>query len=168
MNVMKSTMSTTRLTRTLPFLLGTALFLSPSVTAAQQPIDEQQPQPRFEERVDVKPGIPSDVVRGSRFDYFFHFSAPVRVQDVTLAPDTYLFRFPLGPGTDIIQVLSADRSQVLTTFNTISAKDVSRDLSSGAEVVLAPQGPQAPMALTQIFLPGRSLGHELLYTDPMS
>ena len=59
------------------------------------------------------------IVKGAASDYFLNFSGPVGIPGVTLPAGAFLFRFPVGTGTKVIQVLKADRSNTYAMFGTI-------------------------------------------------
>lgn len=149
-------------------VFGAVLCLFSTPSYAQEPRDSADTQsmqtPQFEETVEVRPTVPADInVAGHTYDYFMTFSGPVSVPGATLGAGTYLFRFPLGPGTDVIQVVSADRAQTLAMFQTIPVHDTSRTLASEGEVVLKDAHVKgAPDVMTEWYLPGQMRGYEFL------
>jgi len=140
-------------------LMSVGLFACASMVAAQEASSDQTP--RFEESVMVTATPRS----GSLSEYLLNFSGPVAVPGVSLAPGTYVFRFP-QPGGKAIQVLKADKSAAYAIFHTIPVVDVNRDLQSDAhEVTWKKRGPDAPPAIQSWFPPGRTIGYEFIYPD---
>lgn len=140
-------------------------------TWAQQPETQQsgaeQAQsstPKFEESIDVRATVPDDVrVAGHPYDHFLTFSEPISIPGATLAPGTYVFHFPLGPGTDVIQVFPANRTEPLAMFQTIPVHDASRGFASTGEVVLKGSDTKgAPLVMSEWYLPGQARGYEFL------
>lgn len=133
--------------------------------AAAQAAQKPDRTPRFEETLVVTATPKMDtVVKGAATDYFLNFSAPVGVPGVTLAAGTYLFRFPAGTGTGVIQLLKADRSNTYAMFMTIPVHDIKRSLSSDAQVVIwGERQAGAPPAVKEWYLPGQTTGYEFIY-----
>lgn len=128
-------------------LIACAALVTLSSSAAAQP------EP-FEYTVTVK----GEAVKGSPGDHFLTFSGPVHVPEVTLAAGTYIFTV-VAPS--LVQVRSADRSQVLALFFT--APVLATDTGEDYAVALTRVGDRAPLRMTRWFLPNQSVGHELLY-----
>jgi hypothetical protein len=143
---------------TISLVVGCGLLACGSVARAQAAPRPDQ-QPRFAETL-VVTATPKT---GSVSDFFLTFSGPVAVPGVSLAPGTYLFRFP-AEGSKIIQVLKADRSDTYAMFHTINIEKVNRKLSSSAhDVTWRERRPDAPPAIKGWFLPGQTIGYEFIY-----
>lgn len=154
--------------RMLLLLLSAGLVAIPATVRAQEKAGTMpSEQPRFEESVDVHPTAPSSVpVTGSTNEYFLTFSAPFSVPGVTLKADTYVFRLPLGPGTNVVQVLTADRSEPLAMFQAIPTQDATRNVMSDGQVVLgAGRTHGAPLEIKDWYLPGQMYGYQFLYSN---
>jgi hypothetical protein len=144
-------------------MVAGGLLAGTSLLAAQATQNSDQP-PRFESTIVVTatPKLDS-VVKGSASEYFLNFNAPVGIPGVTLAPGTYLFRFPV-PHTGAIQVLKPDRSNVYAMFMSIPVRDVKRDLTSDAQVVMWNERQAgAPPTIKEWYLPGQAKGYEFVY-----
>ena len=104
-------------------------------------------------------------VQGARLpgainDYFLTFSGPFSIPGVSLPPGTYLFR---RPSTGVVQVLSADRQQAYAQTMTIPTERAVA--TNGHEMVFAESDVVgAPRRLVSWFLPGATVGQELIYT----
>lgn len=154
-------------------LLGSSAvaFAQGAGTQPKSASEGQVPQtPQFEESLEVRPSVPEQItVAGSPSDFFLTFTHPVRVPGATLTPGTYVFRFPLGSGTDVIQVMPADRSAPLAMFETTPIDNTARDMASAGEVVLhAPPTQGAPLVMRELYLPGQRRGYEFLPADSAS
>jgi len=113
--------------------------------------------PKFQQEITVS-AAPRP---GSPWDHYLTFSGPVALPGVSLAPGTYLFRRPVQTAANVIQVLSQDRSTVYAMVMTIPRMRVK---PTRRHEILFEEGPEgAPPAIKAWFLPGRSIGHELLY-----
>lgn len=149
---------------TISLVVGGGLLACASIVAAQAAQTSDQ-TPRFETAVIVTATPKMDtVVKGSPSDYFLNFSGPVGIPGVTLAAGTYLFRFPVGTGAGVIQVLKADRSNAYAMFMTIPVQDVKRSLASDAQLVIWKERQAgAPPTIKEWYLPGRTTGYEFIY-----
>ena len=145
-------------------LVGGGLLACASIVAAQAAQKPDQ-TPRFESAIIVTATPKMDtVVKGAASDYFVNFSGPVGIPGMTLAAGTYLFRFPVGTSTGVIQVLKADASNTYAMFMTIPVNDVNRSIFSDAQVVIwMERQAGAPPAIKQWYLPGQKTGYEFLY-----
>lgn len=128
-------------------LFAVAALVTFSTAAAAQPAP-------LEFKVTVK----GEPVKGSPGDHYLTFSAPVHIPEATLAAGTYIFS-AIAPG--IVQVRTADRSQVLALFFTapVAASETAEQYPVG----LARVSDRAPMRITAWFPPNQSIGHEFLY-----
>lgn len=130
-------------------LLACAALVASSATAAAQP------EP-LEYRVTVK----GEPVKGSPGDHFLTFNAPVSIPGVTLPAGTYVFS-EFGPS--LVQVRSADRTQVYALFFT--APLATAEPADDHNLTLARVRDTAPLRITRWFLPNRVMGHEFLYAE---
>lgn len=149
---------------TISLVVGCGLLACASIAGAQAAQKPDQ-TPRFDETlvVTATPTV-STTVKGEESDYFLTFSAPVGVPGVTLAAGTYLFRFPAGIGTRVIQILEPDRSKTYAMFTTIPAEDVTRSMSSGGQVVMSRERQTgAPPTIKEWYLPRQRIGYEFIY-----
>ena len=145
-------------------LVGGGLLACASIAAAQS-VQTSDQTPRFESAIIVTATPKMDaVVKGAASDYFVNFSGPVGIPGMTLAAGTYLFRFPVGTSTGVIQVLKADASNTYAMLMTIPVHDVNRTVFSDAQVVMwrERQTGTAP-AIKEWYLPGQTTGYEFVY-----
>jgi hypothetical protein len=141
---------------------GVLVCASVALAQAEQKTDQT---PRFEEALVVS-APPTSVTGTSRdaLDYYMTFGGPVAIPGVTLAAGTYLFQFPAGPGSDVIQVLKPDRSDVYAMFSATRVVDTRRTIFSDGGIVLLKDGqPGAAPRIKEWYLPGRTTGFEFLY-----
>ena len=96
-------------------------------------------------------------VTGAPSEHLLTFSAPVGIPGVGLAPGAYIFRF-LTPS--VIQVLNEERSMVYAMFFVTPARrsEEANDLA----VTLRRIRLDAPPRVATLFLPGASVGYELM------
>lgn len=91
----------------------------------------------------------------------FTFSQPVQVPGKTLPAGTYWFRMSGTYDRTIVQILNADRTEVLATVFSVSSNRPKA--SDRAAVSFAQRGDGLPEAIVAWFYPGEATGHELLY-----
>jgi len=120
--------------------------------------EAQSQIPRFEEQETVR----GTVARGALSDHHLTFSGPFAIPGVSLAPGTYVFRFPVQSAANVIQVLSQDRSAVYAMLMTIPTTQT--EATEEYEVFWEAQ-PDAPPKIKAWFLPDRTIGHELIYPN---
>jgi len=84
---------------------------------------------------------------GTPSDHFMTFSAPIEIPGAALSPGTYLFRFVTPT---VVQVLSADRSQVYGMFLTTPAEK--GDQSDRSEMTFEGQTDKAPVRIAGWFM----------------
>lgn len=140
-------------------------FLACAATVTAQVGHKSDQTPRFESAIIVTATPKMDtIVKGTPSDYFLNFSGPISIPGMTLPAGTYLFRFPAGTGTGVIQVLKADRSNAYAMLLTIPVQDVKRTMSSDAQVVTWRERQEgAPPAIKEWYLPGQTTGYEFIY-----
>ena len=145
-------------------LVGGGLLACASIVAAQAAQKPDQ-TPRFESAIIVTATPKKDtVVKGAASEYFVNFTGPVGIPGMTLTAGTYLFRFPVGTSTGVIQVLKADASNTYAMFMTIPVNDVNRSIFSDAQVVMwMERQTGTPPAIKEWYLPGQKTGYEFLY-----
>lgn len=122
-----------------------ALVVFAAGASAQQPI---------EYTVTVK----AEPVKGSPGDHFLTFSAPVHIPEVTLPAGTYIFSLL---GSSVVQVMSADRSEVYAMFFTAPAPRL--EATDTVEMTFVPTGDFAPLRIEKWFPPKQTRGFEFLY-----
>ena len=87
------------------------------------------------------------------------FSGAVQIPGQVLPAGTYWF---VVPTPDVVQIFSSDRSSLYATLLTNSA-----ELLKPAEkstVIFADRKSMQPEAIVNWFYPGRTIGHEFLYS----
>jgi hypothetical protein len=93
---------------------------------------------------------------------YLTFSAPVELPGVTLPAGTYRFaHLDCAMTAGLLQVSSADGSEVYGTFQTVPEERMTR--SSRPEVVFAEMPAGSPEAIEAWFYPGERTGDELIY-----
>jgi hypothetical protein len=93
------------------------------------------------------------------------FSQPVVIPGQTLQAGTYLFKLLKADDLNLIQISSLDGSHVYATLLTNSTE---RPMATGdTELVMAEaeQGSGNPVAILKWFYPGRTDGHEFVYSE---
>ena len=91
-------------------------------------------------------------------DHALTFTAPVALPGVSLAPGTYVFRYPLE---NVVQVMNVD-GKPYKMFITVPT--VRQDAADGYAIVLAPpSGPDAPRRIVAVFAPGEKTGRQFVY-----
>jgi Protein of unknown function (DUF2911) len=109
-------------------------------------------------------GIMLPVTRASEMDQAtkLTFSQSVQIPGRVLPAGTYWFMVDPIPGSHIVRIFSEDRSTVYATLQTISAEYL--EPSKDTEVTFADRGSMQPEAIVTWFYPGRTIGHEFLYS----
>ena len=110
----------------------------------------------------VAPLVALSDAHASEFDQAtkFTFSQSVQIPGQVLSAGTYWFVVP-APG--IIQVFNSDRSTVYATLLTISAEALQP--ADKSTVTLADRGSMQPGAIVTWFYPGRTIGHQFVYSE---
>jgi hypothetical protein len=90
------------------------------------------------------------------------FNQSVQIPGRVLPAGTYWFSVDSTPGSHIVRIFSQDRSTVYATLQTISAEY--REPTKNTEITFADRGSMQPEAIVTWFYPGRTIGHEFLYT----
>ena len=90
------------------------------------------------------------------------FSAPVQIPGQVLPAGTYVFQ-QANPdeNQNLVRIFNADRTIVYATLQTASAE---RKQPGDTTIVLAQPENRQPDMLVKWFYPGRSTGHEFLYS----
>jgi hypothetical protein len=101
------------------------------------------------------------VARASEMDQAtkITFSQSVQIPGRVLPAGTYWF---LVPEPDVVQVFSSDQSTLYATLQTISSEHL--EAVEQTEITFADRGSMQPEAIVRWFYPGRSTGHEFLYS----
>lgn len=91
------------------------------------------------------------------------FSGPTQIPGQILPAGTYTFQRGGTVGdSGLIQIFNADRTRLYATVQTVSAE---RFEPAGATIItLAEQGAGQPDVLVKWFYPGRTIGHEFVYS----
>lgn len=90
------------------------------------------------------------------------FDQPIEVPGALLAPDTYVFKV-VGGTRGVIQVLNKAENHQYATFVSVPE---SRNKPFDKTVIRLAKRPTptgSPMAITTLFLPGRTDGHGFVY-----
>ena len=87
------------------------------------------------------------------------FSQSVQIPGRVLPAGTYWF---VVSQPDVIQIFNSDQSTLVATLQTISSEHL--EAVDKTEITLADRGPMQPQAIVRWFYPGRSIGHEFLYS----
>lgn len=90
------------------------------------------------------------------------FSQSVKIPGRVLPAGTYWFMVDPTPGSYIVRIFSQDRSTLYATLQTISAEYM--EPTKGTEITFADRGSMQPEAIVTWFYPGRTIGHEFLYS----
>jgi hypothetical protein len=92
----------------------------------------------------------------------FTFSQPVQIPGQVLPAGTYWFMVDSTPGSNAVRIFSQDRLTLFATLLTNSA-----ELPQPAEkttVIFADRGSMQPGAIVTWFYPGRTDGHQFVYS----
>jgi hypothetical protein len=90
------------------------------------------------------------------------FSMPIQIPGQVLPAGTYIFQQADSGDLNLIQIFNADRSQLLATVQTVSAE---RPEAAGDTVITIGEPETGDPALLKWFYPGRSIGHEFIYSE---
>lgn len=107
----------------------------------------------------------ADAQVGSRSQTtFFTFSQPVELPGTTLPAGTYLFQLADSQGNrHIVRVMSEDRQQLHTTLLAIPSYSIEKP-SEDPQVRFMEGPATGPQAVKMWFYPGRTVGHEFIYS----
>lgn len=90
------------------------------------------------------------------------FSESVQIPGRVLAAGSYWFVLDPGTGAKVVRIFNSDRSILYATLQTVSAKHLeSRDKT---EITSVDRGGTRPEAIVTWFYPGRTIGHEFVYS----
>jgi hypothetical protein len=93
------------------------------------------------------------------------FSQAVQIPGQVLPAGTYLFVVDPVPSGPIVRVFNQDRSRCYATLLTISAEHLNPSHPSEKTVItFAERASMQPEAIVTWFYPGRTIGHEFLYS----
>jgi hypothetical protein len=90
------------------------------------------------------------------------FSQSVQIPGQVLRAGTYWFTVDPTPGSKIVRIFSQDRLTLYATLQTVSAQYL--EPSKETEITFADRGSMQPEAIVTWFYPGRTIGHEFLYS----
>ena len=91
------------------------------------------------------------------------FSAPIQIPGKVLPAGTYTFQQEdPNDNSHLVQIFNADRSVLYATLETASADQMKP--GDGTTIVLAEQEAGGPDVLVKWFYPGRTSGHEFIYS----
>jgi hypothetical protein len=93
------------------------------------------------------------------------FSKSVQIPGRVLPAGTYWFVVADTPGnTNIVRVFNADRSMLYATLFTIG--EIRSQATDDSAITFVNRGSMQPETLVSWFYPGRTDGHEFLYSQP--
>jgi hypothetical protein len=92
---------------------------------------------------------------------YFTFSAPVALPGIALPAGTYLFKHPNVNDFQVVQVFSQDGRTIYGTFLTIPE---TRAAEGSPKVTFAETPRGTPEEIKAWFYPGRTTGHEFIYS----
>jgi hypothetical protein len=90
------------------------------------------------------------------------FSQSVQIPGHVLPAGTYWFVADPSFDSHVVRITSQDRLTVYATLQTISSEH--QNPSEGTEITLATRGSIQPEAIVTWFYPGRTIGHEFVYS----
>jgi hypothetical protein len=90
------------------------------------------------------------------------FNQPVQIPGQVLPAGTYQFVVADGFDRQIVRIFNADRSKVIATMHAVTRQR--QQATGNAAITLAERGMDQPEAIVAWFYPGRSEGHELIYS----
>jgi hypothetical protein len=92
------------------------------------------------------------------------FSQPVQIPGKVLPAGTYWFVVDVGPnsGSNTVRIFGQDRLALYATLQTISAEQTAP--AENTEITFADRASIRPEAIVTWFYPGRTIGHEFLYS----
>ena len=136
--------------------IAAMLIMSTALAGTQATAGGVKPDPTFRETVTVEGKI-----RQGSGDHTLTFSGPVALPGVSLAPGTYVFRYPLE---NVVQALDAG-GKSYKMFITVPT--VRQDAAEGYAIVLGPSsGPDSPRRIVAVFGPGEKTGRQFVYSAP--
>jgi hypothetical protein len=93
------------------------------------------------------------------------FSKSVQIPGRVLPAGTYWFVLDDSPSnTNIIRVYNADRSMLYATLFTVA--EIRSEATNNTAITLVNRGSMQPETLVSWFYPGRTDGHEFVYSQP--
>src|SRR5580704_11016147 len=90
------------------------------------------------------------------------FSQSVQIPGQVLPAGTYWFVVDPSSGSDIVRIFSQDRLTVYATLQTVASEHL--DPAEGTEITFANRRSMQPEAIVTWFYPGRTSGHEFVYS----
>jgi len=89
------------------------------------------------------------------------FSQSVQIPGRVLAAGTYWFILE-NPGSHVVRIFSEDRSTLYATIIAASAEN--QEPANQTSITFAGQGAMHPQAIVTWFYPGRTIGHQFIYS----
>ena len=91
------------------------------------------------------------------------FNTPIEIPGQALPAGTYVFQIAeLAGNQDVVRIFNADRTVLYATLQTVSAERT--EPTGQTSITLADQGFGKPSVLVNWFYPGRTIGHEFVYS----
>jgi len=105
------------------------------------------------------------VAHAAEMDQFTNisFSQPVEIPGQTLPAGTYLFKLRNADNLNLVQISNLDGSHVYATLLTNSTER--QEATGDTVLVMAEQGSGKLVAILKWFYPGRTDGHEFVYSE---
>lgn len=90
------------------------------------------------------------------------FNVPVQIPGQVLPAGTYTFQQADSNDLNIIQIFNSDRTALIATVQTVSAER--SEPADHTRITLAEPEAGSPEVLIRWFYPGRTIGHEFIYS----
>ena len=90
------------------------------------------------------------------------FSQSVQIPGRVLTAGTYWFVVDPTPGSKVVRIYSSDQSTLYATLLTASAENL--EAVDKTEITFADAGAMQPEAIMTWFYPGRTIGHQFIYS----
>ena len=90
------------------------------------------------------------------------FSQSVQIPGRVLTAGTYRFEVDPTPGSKVVRIFSSDRSTLYATLLTASAENL--EAVDKTQITFADGKAMQPEAIVAWFYPGRTLGHQFIYS----
>ena len=107
------------------------------------------------------------VTQAAEMDQFSNisFSQPVEIPGQTLPAGTYLFKLLNADNLNLVQISNLDGSHVYATLLTHSTERPEATADTVLVMAEAEEGSGNPVAILKWFYPGRTDGHEFVYSE---
>jgi len=90
------------------------------------------------------------------------FNQSIQIPGQVLPAGTYWFVADPNSGSDIVRIFSQDRLTVYASLQTVASEHL--DPAEGTEITFANRRSMQPEAIVTWFYPGRTIGHEFIYS----